>query len=294
MKLETMRHLAIALLLLAAALSASAASEAELIAAGRAAMARSDFDDAAAQFEKAIAINPNNAETHYYLGGAYGRRAQKAGMFGGMGLAKKAKAELERAVALDPKYVDARFALIDFYLVAPAIVGGGDDKAVAQANEIRKIDALDGHRAWARIYNHQKKTDLARKEMVDAVREQPKSAKAHYVLGNFYLNEKNWPAALHEYDMTLKLDAAYMPAYFRIGQHAALSESNYARGDESLRKYLGHKPADDEPGLSRAWYWLGMIQEKTGKKAEARQSYMNGKKLTPEAKDINEALKRVS
>ena len=79
-----------------------------------------------------------------------------------------------------------------------------------------------------------------------------------------------------------------------LGQHAALSESNYARGEEAVRKYLGYKPAHDEPALARAWYWLGMIQEKEGKKADARQSYTNAQKLTPDAKDINEALKRVS
>lgn len=32
----------------------------------------------------------------------------------------------------------------------------------------------------------------------------------------------------------------------RIGQHAARSATNYARGEESLRKYLGYKPADND------------------------------------------------
>ena len=67
-----------------------------------------------------------------------------------------------------------------------------------------------------------------------------------------------------------------------------------ARGEEAIRKYLNYKPAEDEPALASAWYWLGMIQEKQGKKAEARQSYLNALKLAPDAKNINEALKRVS
>src|SRR5438132_6320340 len=130
--------------------------------------------------------------------------------------------------------------------------------------------------------------------MVEAVREQPKSAKAHYFLGNALLNQKDWKGSLHEYEMALSLDAAYMPAYFRMGQHAAQSESNYARGEEGLRKYLQYKPAEGEPGLARAWYWLGMVQEKQGKKAEARQSYGNALKLAPDSKDVSEALRRVS
>src|SRR5438128_6111388 len=290
---KLMRHLTAALLILFA-IPAFAANDAELITAGRAALSHGELDRAIAQFEKAVTVNPNNSEGHYYLGMAYGRQAQKAGIFRGMSEIGKAKAEWLRAVELNPNYVDARLALIDFYIVAPAIVGGSEDKAIEQAVEVRKRDALDGHRAYARIYTRQKKFDLAVKEMVEAVREQPKSAKAHHLLGNALLNQEDWKGSLHEYEMALSLDAAYMPAYFRIGQNAARSESNYARGEEAIRKYLEYKPADDEPPLANAWYWLGMIQEKQGKKAEARQSYLNGQKLAPDSKDIGEALKRVS
>ena len=289
-----MRQLAIVLLVLSIALTVFAASDAELAAAGRAAMMRSDYEAAVSSFEKAIAVNPKKAEYHYYLGGAYGRQAQTAGMFGGMSLAKKAKAELERAVELDPNYTDARLALIDFYLVAPGIVGGSEEKAIAHANEIRKRDALDGHRAWGRVYAHQKKMDLARKEYVDAVREQPNSAKAHYFLGRFLFNEKNWSGSLHEYEMAVKLDPSFMPSYYRIGEHAADSAGNYARGEETLRKYLAYTPKDNEPSHANAWLNLGVIQEKQGHKGEARQSYLNAQKLAPKSKTIAEALKRVS
>jgi tetratricopeptide (TPR) repeat protein len=288
-----MRHLATALLLWIA-FCAHAATDADLTAAGRAALDRGDLDQAVAQLQKAIAFNPNNFDAHYSLGMAYGRSAQKAPIFSKLSLAKNAKDEFVRAVEINPNSVDARLRLIEFYVAAPAIVGGGEDKALEQAADLMKRDALDGHRAYARIYTIQKKYDLAVKEMVDAVRANPKSAKAHYFLGNALLNQKNWPASLHEYEMTLSLDAAYMPAYFRIAQHAAQSESNYARGEEAVRKYLAYKPADDEPGLGSAWYWLGMIQEKQGRNAEARQSYTNAQKLAPELKDAAEALKRVS
>jgi tetratricopeptide (TPR) repeat protein len=286
-------QLTVALLVLLA-LPALAATDAELIAAGRAAIDRGDVDQAIAQLEKAVAVNPNNSQAHYYLGLAYGRKAQKAGIFGGMSQVGKARDEWLRAVELNPNSVDARLRLIEFYIAAPGIAGGSEEKAIEQAAEMKKRDALDGHRAYAHIYAMQKNLDLAAKEMVEAVREQPKSAKAHYLLGNVLLNQRDWKGSLHEYEMALSLDAAYMAAYFRMGQHAAQSESNYARGEEALRKYLQYKPADDEPGLSRAWYWLGMIQEKQGKTAEARQSYTNSLKIVPDSKDVSEALKRVS
>jgi TolA-binding protein len=85
-----------------------------------------------------------------------------------------------------------------------------------------------------------------------------------------------------------------MPTYLRIGNHAARSESNYERGEESLRKYLAYTPTDAEPGHAGAWFWLGTIQEKQGRKADARQSYLNAQKLVPEMRELPEALKRVS
>lgn len=288
-----MRQLTTAVLLLIA-FCAAAAPEADLIAAGRAALDRGDLDQAVSQFDHAVAVQPNSAAAHYYLGLAYGGKAQKAGMFGGLSHINKAVEEWNRALALDPGYFNARLRLIEFYVIAPSLVGGSAEKAMQQAAEAKKHDALEGHRAYARIYSMQKKFDLATKEMVEAVREQPKSAKTHYFLGNALLNQKDWKGSLHEYEMALSLDAAFMPPYMRIGQNAAQSESNYARGEEALRKYLAYKPAEDEPPLASAWYWLGMIQEKQGKKAEARQSYLNAQKLSPNAKDVADALKRVS
>ena len=270
------------------------AADVESIAAGRAALERGDVDQAIAQFEKAVALKPTNSDAHYYLGQAYGRKAEKTGIFGGMSWAGKAKDEWLRAVELNPNTVDARLRLIEFYIAAPGIAGGDEDKAMEQAAELKKRGGLDGHRGYARVYTMQKKFDLAVKEMVEAVREQPKSSKAHSLLGNALLNQKDWKGSLHEYEMAVSLEPVYMPAYFRIGQNAAQSETNYARGEEAIRKYLQYKPADDEPAIARAWYWLGMIQEQQGKKAEARQSYTKAQKLSPDAKDVIEALKRVS
>ena len=288
------KALLILVICLFAALPLLAETAAGYAAAGKAALDEDEHQKAAELFEKAIALESRNAQHHYQLGIAYGELARKANVLKQASLAKKTKAAFEKAVELDPKHIDARFALISYYLLAPGFMGGGADKALAQAAEIRKLDALDGHRAYARVYMNQKKNDLARKEYVDAVREQPKSAKAHYYLGNFYLNEKNWAAALHEFDMALQLDPAFMPAYLGVARHAGRAAQNYARGEEAARKYLAYKPADDEPGHAAAWYALGQIQEKQGRKVDARASYRNALKLAPGDETVTEALKRVS
>ena len=72
-----------------------------------------------------------------------------------------------------------------------------------------------------------------------------------------------------------------MPVYFRLGQVAVLTSSNYAHGEEVLRKYLAYTPKADEPLHARAHYWLGQIFEKQGKKAEAKASFATSLKLNP-------------
>jgi tetratricopeptide (TPR) repeat protein len=281
-----------AILLILTACSALAAADDSLITE-RAALDRRHFYQAIAQFEKAVAQKHNTSEAHYYLGVAYSQKAETANMLSQMSLGRKAIDAWVRALELDPNSFNARLRLIEFYVTAPAMAGGSEDKAMDLAAVAKKRDAFDGHRAYARIYTIQKKYDVATKEMREGIREQPKSAKAHYFLGNALLNQQDWKASQQEYDTALALDAAYMPTYFRIGHLAARSESNYARGEEAVRKYLAYKPTDDEPKIGSAWYWLGMIQEKQGKKAEAKRSYLMAQKLSPELKETTEALKRV-
>jgi len=265
-----------------------------LIDQGRAAMNRNDADAAAALFEKAVAQNPKSAEAHYLLGTAYGSQAQKASIFSQMSLAGKTKDEFQKAVELDPAFIDARFGLVQFYAMAPGIAGGSYDKAFAQVAEIRKHDPLMAHRAAAFIYTQQKKPDEARNEYLAEVREYPKSARAHIDLGVSYIVAKNVKAAAEEFETALKVEPAYMPAYFRVGQSAVLTSSNYAHGEEALRKYLAYTPKENEPSHARAHYWLGQLFEKQGKKAEAKASFETSLKLNPSQKDVVEALKRVS
>jgi tetratricopeptide (TPR) repeat protein len=265
-----------------------------LLDQGRAAMARADAGAAATLFEKAVAQNPKSAEAHYLLGTAYGSQAQQASIFGQASLAAKTKDEFEKAVALDPNLLDARYGLVEFYAMAPGIVGGSYEKAFAQAAEIKKHDPLMAHRAAAFIYTHQQKMDDARNEYLAEVREFPKSARAHIDLGVSYILAKNYKAAADEFETAASVEPAYMPVHFRLGQASVITNSNYARGEESLRKYLAYTPKPDEPSQARAHYWLGQIFEKQGKKAEAKASFATSLKLNPNQKDVAEALKRVS
>jgi tetratricopeptide (TPR) repeat protein len=280
---------------LVAAVITSASAQMALVEQGRASLARGDTDGAIQVLEKAVAQYPNSAEAHFRLFTAYGSKVQQVGLLGAMKFGPKAMAEGEKAVALDPKHGEARLGLVQAYMLAPGMMGGSADKALENAKELKAIDPLMAHRAYGFIYAQQKKLDLARKEYLDAIREQPDSPKPHTYFGQHLANvEKNYGAACAECEAALKIDANYMPAVYHLGRAAALGNLNSARAEEALKRYLAYKPKESEPPLAGAHYYLGLVYEKAGNKPEAKQSFQAALKLNPTHKEASAALKRVS
>lgn len=296
METTNLRILGLALAITAALAAAPPVlAQATPIEQGRAAMGRGDNDAAIEIMEKAVAQAPKSAEAHYWLGNAYGAKIQSAGMFAAAQYGSKITEEFEKAVALDPKYVDARYGLVQVYAGAPALMGGSIEKALEQAKEIKAVDPVVGHRAYAFVYLQQKKLDEAKQEYAAAIREQPGSAKAHSFFGQYLLNtEKNYPAAFAEFEAALKVDPRYMPAFYHLGRTASLSNTNLARGEEAVKKYLVYTPKENEPSLANAHYVLGVIYENAAKKTEAKQAFEAALKLNPTLKLALEGLKRVS
>ena len=285
----------IPLAILGALLSVSASAQVSLVEQGRAAIRRGDSDAAIDYLERAVAQSPNSAEAHFSLSNAYGARIQASGMLSAAKYASKIRSELERAIALDPRHVDARYGLVQFYAGAPGLMGGSYEKALEQAKAIQALDRVAGHRAHAFVYSQQKKLDLARKEYEEAIREEPASAKAHVYFGQYLVNvEKAYAAAASEFEIALKLDSRCMPALYHLGRTASLANADLARGEEALRLYLAHTPAENEPTLASAHYFLGDVYEKLGRKIEAKQAYQAALQLNPTLKRASEALKRVS
>src|ERR1035441_9057078 len=99
----------------------------------RAYYALEDWDRAESSCKKALSLDPGNGRFHYWLGRVYGEKADRANLISAPGLAAKMRGELERAVQLNPKDVEARLDLAEFYIDAPGIIGGGEQKAREQA-----------------------------------------------------------------------------------------------------------------------------------------------------------------
>ena len=118
---------------------------------GRIAFREEDYDSAVAWFEKSAELENHNSNFHLWLGRAYGRQAEQAFVWQQLFLARKARKQFEKAVALDADNVPARWDLMEYYLRAPRFLGGSWDKAKAEAHEIERRDAAEGKEAWQLI-----------------------------------------------------------------------------------------------------------------------------------------------
>ena len=91
-------------------------------------ISRADLESAINHFERAIDLDPKFALAHSALGGCYVNRALK-----GLGEAEdhdKAEAEFNRALALDPKLLEARMQMIFIYM------GGGQKQKAREEVEL--------------------------------------------------------------------------------------------------------------------------------------------------------------
>lgn len=96
---------------------------------GRQSYDQESFEAAIAAFSTAVSLAPESSTYHHWLGKSYGRLAQNSNLFKAYRLASRTREELERAVALDDKNIEAISDLMEFYRQAPAFLGGGRDKA---------------------------------------------------------------------------------------------------------------------------------------------------------------------
>ncbi|CAN5516674.1 hypothetical protein BH10BAC4_BH10BAC4_24260 [soil metagenome] len=257
---------------------------------GRIAIQENKLDDAEDFFEEAIEVNDKVSDYHTWLGNTYGQIARDANMFKQGMLAPKMKAEWEKAVALDPKSIDPRLSLIQYYLQAPGIVGGSIDKAKETAKQILVLNPAQGHLQLGNIYYKEKKMIEAEKEFVEMVKIDPTYT---YGLANFYLGQKQYDKAFALFEDALKKSPDDMTTVYQLGKASALSGQRLDRGEECLRKYLTYIPKNNEPSLAGANMRLAQVMEKKGNKSEAKKRFELALKMDGTMKEAKEGLERV-
>ncbi|MCE1188194.1 MAG: tetratricopeptide repeat protein [Ignavibacteria bacterium] len=191
-----------------------------------------DGEKAAEQFEKAIELNPKNSDYHCLLGQAYGMDAQNSSIFTQIKLAPKIKREFQTAVDLNPKNVAARKGLITYYLRAPGIMGGSNDKALAEAKTLVSIDEKSGRIVLATIYLEQNNFSAAENEckQLEAKFGNQKDFSSFYNdYGYMLLKQKRYDEAIQKFQKQISLNPENANAYDSLGDgYKAAGKKNEA------------------------------------------------------------------
>jgi Flp pilus assembly protein TadD len=258
----------------------------------RAYFALEDWNRAESPCRRAIDLDPKNSRYHLWLGRVYGEKADRAGFLSAASLAGKTRDEFQRAVELNPKDNEARTDLAEFYLEAPGIVGGGQDKARAQAKLIGATEPEWEHWVYARIAEKNKDTAAAEREYRQMIELSHGDSQSWFNLALFYRHQKRFD----EMEQTvLKASQASMTRLDGLVDMAQIlfrSGRNSPLAMELLKRYLATGPVEKAPAF-KAHYLLGTLLEKQGDKAGAAQEYRASLSLARNFGVAQQALQRV-
>lgn len=252
-------------------------------------------DAAIASAEHAVAIDPQNSVYHEWLGRAYGDKAEHAGWFSALSLAKKTRKEFETAVQLDERNFSARQALVEFDCSAPGIVGGGEDKARPQISQLAEMDASEGHYAEGNCRRQKKDFAAADAEFNKALESNPRSAELIYDIGDYAVKRSQPEQLITVANIGERVKPSDPRGKFYRAVAFVLQKQKLQEAERMLREYLKKAPlrtAYPRPAMSHEW--LGRLFESRDDKAAAIDEYESALKLDPKNKSVHEALKRLS
>jgi cytochrome c-type biogenesis protein CcmH/NrfG len=254
----------------------------------------SDWDQGILACEKAVSLAPGNPQYHLWLGRIYGEKADHAGFWSAAGLAKKVRTEFEAAVRLDPNSAEARTDLAEFYLEAPGIVGGGRDKAEAQAQTLAGMDPVRAGWVKGRLAEKKKDFVLAEKEYRGAIEASHGAALAWLNLALFYRHTERWDQME---------DAIRHAGSARVDQPEVLMECaemllrakrDLPEATQLLRRYLSPNSTVEAAPAFKAHYLLGSALEQQGNKPAAAQEYRTSLSLAKTFTLAQTALDRLN
>ncbi|MDP1889429.1 MAG: tetratricopeptide repeat protein [Gemmatimonadaceae bacterium] len=259
---------------------------------GRTLLSQGKPGDAVDWFEKATKLAPLSSEAHLWLGRAIGVQAATANVLRQPFLARRLKHTVDRAIELDPESIDARELRWRFYLMAPAVMGGGEAHARAEAAEVLKRNRYRGLQLIASTANRAKDFVTAERHYKTAVVEHPDSIGVASVYAAWLADRDRPTEAFAVIDAYEKRHPTDPQSLFQVGRLSATTGLQLERGDAALRKYLAAPPppALHFPSLSVVHLRLGNIAERRGNTPAARAAYEQALKLDPRSNQARRAL----
>jgi tetratricopeptide (TPR) repeat protein len=288
-----------------------------------------DLDGALPLAQHAVDLDGKNSDYHLKLGQVFGEMAARASFFAAGALAVKFRKEVEIAIELDGKNLDALDSMMQFKFQAPRLMGGSKDEARALADKITLLNPSEGYLAHARLAELEKNPTQVEAYFLKAVQANLKNYGALTALANFYTQppHTNYDQALKNASSALHIDATQIGAYWilarlfalqgrwdELEQILAASEKNipddlrpyyaaarallqmgkeFPRAEGYAKKYLSQEPEGEEPDTAEAHRLLGLIFEKEGRIDHARAEIQTALQLRPNFKAAKDDLKRL-
>jgi len=103
------------------------------------------WDKSISYYEKLKILKPAEANYYYKYGGVLGMKAGSVNKFKALAMIGEVRSSFEKAIVLNPKHIEARWALIELNLQLPGIVGGSESKAIKYSTELRELSPVDGY-----------------------------------------------------------------------------------------------------------------------------------------------------
>jgi tetratricopeptide (TPR) repeat protein len=178
-----------------------------------------------------------------------------------MHYANRTREEFERAIEIEPANKDALGDLLDYYVQAPGIVGGGIPKAEALLPRIEKVDPVGAELGKARIAEHNKQPDQAEKhfhraiEMVSTQRDA--RSRLQIDLAKFLARHGRYDESDAVFQSAAK-DAPNSPRIdFARAETWLQTKRNKAEARELLKKYIAaNNLTSDDPSKAEAVHLL--------------------------------------
>ena len=148
------------------------------------------WDKAIVYFQKLKQLKPAEANYYFKYGNVLGMKAKESNKLKALGMIPEIKESFEKAIELNPKHIEARWALVIIYIQLPGFVGGSESKAIKYSNELLKLSPVDGYLSRGQIEEYFKRYPAAEQQYKKAIAAGSTKVGAQ-MLANLYKNKMN-------------------------------------------------------------------------------------------------------